>query len=390
MKKVFLKRIFPATLLLTVALTFNFIGYSNKVQAKDINNEKVFIQNLDGSISNDKFADIHSVPENFDATKATDEELKYYHIPARPKDSKKLAIWKKIVSCKWIKPELVEINNKHSVYKKINSTPNIENFATTASAVKAEESDTTYYYNNPVWAGYVYNNPCVKVVGDWLVPKVSAPSSAQPAASSQWVGLGGYITKTLVQAGTRGDVSSTGATSYYAWYEIIGTNYKSPYEIKINNLPCKPGDEMYCDVSISISGNNMTANFFISNNTQHISTSFSATVSQFNNVPNSAEWVVEAPQRNGVKLNYALTTDAILNEATTRFATCSYSTSGIDSGSGSFIKNSTDLINLSLVNGSNVQAKPTEVGTGSWESFIDILFDNNTQSSFNVNWENYN
>src|SRR5689334_11284503 len=67
------------------------------------------------------------------------------------------------------------------------------------------------------WSGYaVTGSGITNVHGEWTVPTVNA---TYPGFSSTWVGIGGYSSSDLIQAGTEHD--STGGTDYYAWYEIL-------------------------------------------------------------------------------------------------------------------------------------------------------------------------
>lgn len=385
MKKIF-SRLLPIVLMFTLALTFNAVGYSNKVQAKvkDTKEEKVFIKNRDGSISTNKYVDIHPIPTDFDATKANDEELEYYNLPKRPKDSKQLEIWKKIVSCKWVKPEFIETDIKHNTY---NNYASIKENTTTSPAVTIDNDNTvnTTYSNTSNWAGFVNNQPATSASGMWYVPKVSAPSSYRPASGCQWVGVGGYGTQTLVQTGTEGKVSSSGSTSYYLWYELIGTNYQTPYQVKLDNISCNPGDEICCSVDISINGSNMTASFFLENFTTNMSTSFSITVTQFNNVPNSAEWIAEAPLISGITANYPLTSDIGSTVKAVQFENGTYQSSNTGTVYG--ISDSPNLVNVSLVNGTKVLAKPTDLGRGTKPLWL--IFTVDYTNCFDVNWLAY-
>ncbi|NFA44627.1 hypothetical protein EXM65_19275, partial [Clostridium botulinum] len=117
-----------------MALTFNFTGYCHKAYAQDTPEEKIFIKSNNKLNKNQKlnkyniltkdyidltfdnaYVTVRPAPENWDPKKATDEELRYYNYPERPKDKSQLEFWEKCVSCKWIKPELVETNIKHSI-----------------------------------------------------------------------------------------------------------------------------------------------------------------------------------------------------------------------------------------------------------------------------------
>jgi len=136
----------------------------------------------------------------------------------------------------------------------------------------------------------------------------------------------------------------------------------------------------------------MTVTFFMSNLTTKKLTSFNATVTQFNNVPNSAEWIAEDPViiNNGVNYiySYPLTTDIKSNENAVRFAGCSYNTSDIIYDNNDIgISNASKLVQFSLANGTKILAQPTLPGTGTWP--YTFPFDSSYADSFNVNWRAY-
>ncbi|WP_236011751.1 G1 family glutamic endopeptidase, partial [Alicyclobacillus fructus] len=78
------------------------------------------------------------------------------------------------------------------------------------------------------WSTFRLTN--TDVHGDWTVPNVY--NMNQPfgwAYSCTWVGIGGYNTPDLVQAGTEQDfyVSQyyTYNSNYYAWFEVYPLDY---------------------------------------------------------------------------------------------------------------------------------------------------------------------
>jgi len=377
MNKKFLHKILSTYLLLTLALTVNFIGYGAAAYANEKNTygEKVVVKTINGLTTDDSSVYTQIVPENWDPTNATDEELIKYHFPSRPQDKEKLKRWEMLAKCKWVKPELVETNTKRSPI-------NFKKTTTTSSAATINTiSGTT---NN--WAGFALNQASTCVDGFWSVPTVSADSSHLPAYASQWVGLGGLNTQTLLQCGSADNITSS-SSSYYTWYELLGTNYYTPNEIKVSSVPCKPGDIMYCRVTTSIlSSTNMTTTFDIFNVTQNKYTSFNVNVTSYNNVPNSAEWIAERPKINGTLGNYPVTTDYQTNQRTVRFDICEYQTSSSSNFIG-FDDSTSNLYNLSLVNGSDILATTKTPGSLYVEPYDSGLINDN---SFNVDWKAYN
>lgn len=93
------------------------------------------------------------------------------------------------------------------------------------------------------WAGYAATGSSgafTSVSADWTQPTAHCGSGTDYA--DFWVGLDGYTSDSVEQAGTELDCSS-GAASYYAWYEL----YPNPPVYLSNTI--KPGDAVAATVS---------------------------------------------------------------------------------------------------------------------------------------------
>jgi hypothetical protein len=112
----------------------------------------------------------------------------------------------------------------------------------------ANQSGNWFGYNQgAVTKGTLFNS----ITGNWTVPKVSQHTKGQAEYSSDWIGIGGGCPEstctvpdaTLIQTGTEQDVSSSGAPSYSAWWEII--------PLPSINFPMTvaPGDRMHASVA---------------------------------------------------------------------------------------------------------------------------------------------
>jgi hypothetical protein len=139
------------------------------------------------------------------------------------------------------------------------------------------------------WAGYESTASSGSgfsgVSGGWTQPAIS-DSSGETTYSAYWVGIGGgsQNSDALEQIGTQADYNSTtGKTSYYAWYELVP---KAPVKI---NMTVNPGDKMWARVGVS--GDQVT--LFISDQTT--GKTFSKTLTMSNPDTSTAEWVAEAP-----------------------------------------------------------------------------------------------
>lgn len=157
-----------------------------------------------------------------------------------------------------------------------------------ALAVPAGASaDTTISRN---WAGYAVHRPGVvfrRVSARWREPRAACVPGVRSFAAF-WVGLGGYNTGRLEQAGTEGDCGQRGHATYYAWYELV------PSAVGAVNLPARvlrvrPGDVM--STSVTVTGSQVT--IWLRNITRHKAFH---TVAQATAIDlSSAEWIVEAP-----------------------------------------------------------------------------------------------
>jgi hypothetical protein len=139
------------------------------------------------------------------------------------------------------------------------------------------------------WAGYIdarNTNPNIQVTAinaSWAVPSVLP--SAGNEHSSVWIGVGGQLDDTLVQAGTEQDVSGLQVT-YYAWYELIPS-----YAVRISAIAVSPGDIMVASLRLVDSSANRW-NIEISDSTTG---QYFGTTVTYNSTQSSGEWILERP-----------------------------------------------------------------------------------------------
>jgi hypothetical protein len=336
-----------AALVSSVSLS---LGNSVKA-AKFTPEQKISIKDVNGNISSTGYVTVHPVPADWNPLTATDEELSYYGYPKRPTNENQLKEWQKHVSGKWIKPDFQETNIERKVPKRTTNATGGPSFSTN-------------------WAGYAVESQCNEVVGGWYVPSVSADSNHLPAYSCQWVGLGAYDgNPTLLQAGTEADVNSSGNTNYYPWYELLGTSYYSPFEVKVNNLPISPGDDFYVQITTTPAVGYTWVNFYLNNNAKHENTSFSVAIGTPSIMPNSAEWVSERPLVNSSFPNYPITTDIITHKEATVFTDSAYQISS--NNYLQYANGSDPNMNKVTMFGSNTIATPESLSTGNF----DVLWD---------------
>jgi hypothetical protein len=123
------------------------------------------------------------------------------------------------------------------------------------------------------------------VTGTFRLPKVVCSSSAAPAYSAFWVGLGGYsaAAQALEQVGVDADCSSAGTPTYYAWYELV----PAP-AVKVA-LKVSGGDTI--TTSVVVTGTDVLVQ--VKNRTRK--TSFTRHLQMATPDVSSAEWIAEAP-----------------------------------------------------------------------------------------------
>ncbi len=144
------------------------------------------------------------------------------------------------------------------------------------------------------WSGAaVTGGSYTRVTGSWVVPKVKVTSGNRYAAD--WVGIGGYSTGDLIQAGTS-EESVGGRANYYAWTEIL----PAP-EVRISGMAIHPGDSMTVDVNqVSVGAWTIT----VSDHTTGASFTKNLT---YASTHTSAEWIHEAPTVGGGQARLAST-----------------------------------------------------------------------------------
>jgi hypothetical protein len=153
------------------------------------------------------------------------------------------------------------------------------------------------------WSGYAIahyqtGQNYTSAAATWTVPAVtfdSTQSGTSEEYSATWVGIGGFCQnalctradRTLIQLGTSQNVSSSGDTSYSAWYEMIP---QSPVTIAI---AVKPGDQITASLNCNpCSKRNQVWQLSMTNTTT--GQTWSQNVSYSSSLA-SADWIVEAP-----------------------------------------------------------------------------------------------
>jgi len=142
------------------------------------------------------------------------------------------------------------------------------------------------------------------ISGDWTVPTASQHTSGQAEDSSDWIGIGGGCVdsgcsvgdNTLIQTGTEQDVSSSGSSSYSAWWELV----PSP-STTISGMTVSPGDHMHASIAETVADSNVWK-ITIQDVTKN--ESFSTTV-PYSSSHATAEWIEETPLILGTNAGFA-------------------------------------------------------------------------------------
>jgi Peptidase A4 family len=234
-----------------------------------------------------------SPPEGFNPIDASDEELATYGFPPRPDaqaDPNANAAWQKamLASKHRIAPQLELTNIFHGPARAPGSVTNTN----TTSSNWSGSVDLTgaSSYNKTSSAYYI--------IAEYVVPVARQAYGACTGSwdySSSWVGMDGWGSGDVLQAGTESDAFCWifGSSTYYsAWYEWY------PYgSVRISNFPIAPGDDMFVEVwnTSATQGYAYLVNY---NTDQTVEVGFAAP-SSAHFIGNSFEWVVERPTVGG-------------------------------------------------------------------------------------------
>jgi hypothetical protein len=234
------------------------------------------------------------LPEDFDPVTASTRQLAAYRLPRRPdaeQEPELRELWERTMGRTriWVTPELEHHPNvSHGPARRPDGrrhgakleTPGVSN-ATSGN-----------------WSGAMTFSPRDKpyrfVGGQWTVPSPNA-TTAGSFWASQWVGIDGWGSSDVLQAGTETQITQISflrATQVYTWWEWFPAG-----EVRIGNLPVSPGDVMYCLICADA---NDHATVTFSNQSQGVGTRFDITPPSGTTLTgNVAEWIVERPNVNG-------------------------------------------------------------------------------------------
>ncbi|MBV8901472.1 MAG: hypothetical protein JOY92_15320 [Verrucomicrobia bacterium] len=245
-------------------------------------------------------------PAGFNPLTASAESLQTLGYPPKPDPVKNAAafkVWAKAVSAPQVRiiPQLQQTDLRHGPARIQNETAQPDE----AQAVPQSAANVTYA-NSTNWSGIVlYDGTHRPFASSYVYSYYTIPRGQQAFGlptgswdwSSQWVGIDGFGSGDVLQAGTEADAYADSAgnkAAYYAaWFEWYPFN-----EVRINNFPVNGGDVMFVDVWNTSATDGYAYLADLSTN-QVVSVSFTAPAGT-TLIGNSMEWVVERPTVGGV------------------------------------------------------------------------------------------
>ena len=232
------------------------------------------------------------LPEGFDPVTASARELAEHRLPRRPEaadEAHLLPLWERTMgrTRQWITPEFEHRDHVSHGPARLAGAP--------ADAENATSGN---------WSGAAAFAPQGKpyrwVGGQWTVPSPHTAATGDYWAS-EWVGVDGWNSPDVMQAGTETHVTKFGfftSTDVYAWWEWYPAG-----EVRISNLPVSPGDLMYCLICTDALST-AKATVYFSNQSTGVGTRFDITAPGKTALAgNVAEWIVERPSINGSVAN---------------------------------------------------------------------------------------
>lgn len=230
----------------------------------------------------------HSAPpRDFDPLTASPEALQSSGFPPRPDQTRApraFARWRHAVTsgARRVFPRLVHTAVRHRPLQP-----------------RGLHRDTAYSGN---WSGYALVNGVGSygsasfyfAMGDFVVPRAEQAFGACTGGwdySAIWVGIDGYGSPDVLQAGTDADAFCGGgatSTHYVAWFE-----WYPNYEVEISGFPITPGDDVFFevwDVTPTVGGV-----YLVDYNTNQSASFEMYAPAGTTLLGNSAEWVVERP-----------------------------------------------------------------------------------------------
>jgi len=160
------------------------------------------------------------------------------------------------------------------------------------SEVVPDQTVTSTETSNNIWSGYVEqaSSAFTSASGTFTVPTAASSSGAEAGV---WVGIDGYSTDDLIQAGTASFSGDNGQPpTYEAWWETLGVTGSTQTVPPQNQFAVKPGDSINVNIwQIS------TGTWEITLNDTTSGQGFATQVS-YSGTDETAEWITEGGTGN--------------------------------------------------------------------------------------------
>lgn len=242
-------------------------------------------------------------PTGFHPLTATAQQLAHYGYPPRPdarKDPAGYRYWARLVSL----PQQRVVPQQHPT--DVYNLPAI----VTAQSPRSSKPGGARGSVSGNWSGYAvvapegktpFQAPNTYVYGNFIVPVAQDAFAAcnGPVASSEWVGIDGYGSDDVFQAGIEADAGCHDGNkthTYAAWYEWYPFS-----ETRISEPKIHPGDE----IMVYIWNESRTVgDYYMLNVTTQKSSSLQFDAPSGTQLEgNSVEWIVERPSLGGFLAN---------------------------------------------------------------------------------------
>jgi hypothetical protein len=165
-------------------------------------------------------------------------------------------------------------------------------------------------FNTSNWSGYAIGSyqhaqKYTSAGATWVVPTVTfgpTQSGTDEEYSATWVGIGGFclnalcssVDQTLIQLGTSQYVSSSGATTYFAWHEMLPAAPVEITSIKVNH-----GDKISASLQCVSACSERKQNWKLSMTNNTTGQTWTQTF-RYSSSLASADWINEAPVSSSV------------------------------------------------------------------------------------------
>jgi hypothetical protein len=233
--------------------------------------------------------------EDFNPLTASDEELAMFGFPPRPNAEAAPEAYGS-----WWRAMLA---SKERVIPQLEITTIVHHHPSLHTSVKTDAgTDSSLNWSGIVDLGgaSTYNNSTSfrSIFATWVVPVGRQAFGACTGGtdwSFSWVGIDGYNSSDVLQAGTESDATCNilqHESSYYAWFEWWPNS-----ATRLTNLPVSAGNDLFVEIWNTTAKEGFA---YIANLTtnQYVTLGL-IPPSGTSLIGNSAEWIVERPSENG-------------------------------------------------------------------------------------------